>query len=81
MDYAKQEVLKKERIVCESEHWVVLVPFWAFWPFETMILPIKRHIKSLLDINSVSSFRQLNVLKKLLRKNWFFRRRRRTWHR
>ena len=31
-----------ERIVCENEHWVALVPFWAVWPFETMLLPRRR---------------------------------------
>ncbi len=38
-DYLKDELVKKERIVFETEHWVCLVPFWAFWPFETMLLP------------------------------------------
>ncbi|MFY0687253.1 MAG: UDP-glucose--hexose-1-phosphate uridylyltransferase [Cyclobacteriaceae bacterium] len=38
-DYLNQELNKGERLVYENEHFVVLVPFWAVWPFETMIVP------------------------------------------
>ncbi|MDY6321452.1 MAG: UDP-glucose--hexose-1-phosphate uridylyltransferase [Succinivibrio sp.] len=38
-DYVKRELELKERIVFETDLWVALVPFWAFWPFETMLLP------------------------------------------
>jgi UDPglucose--hexose-1-phosphate uridylyltransferase len=37
--YLKAELEAKERVIYENEHFVVLVPFWATWPFETMILP------------------------------------------
>ncbi|MEF2914267.1 MAG: UDP-glucose--hexose-1-phosphate uridylyltransferase [Succinivibrio sp.] len=39
LDYVKAELLKKERIVFETDYFVALVPFWAFWPFETMLAP------------------------------------------
>lgn len=39
LDYVNAELKKKERILFETEYFVALVPFWAFWPFETMILP------------------------------------------
>jgi UDPglucose--hexose-1-phosphate uridylyltransferase len=48
-DYIAAEFVEKERIVYENRHFVVLVPFWAVWPFETMILP-KRHLGSLADL-------------------------------
>jgi UDPglucose--hexose-1-phosphate uridylyltransferase len=38
-DYLDQELSRGERIVATNDHWVVLVPFWAVWPFETMIVP------------------------------------------
>lgn len=38
-DYLKQELQLKERIVFENRAFVVLVPFWAVWPYETMIVP------------------------------------------
>ena len=41
-DYLNQELKEKERIIFENKNYVVLVPFWAIWPFETMIIP-KKH--------------------------------------
>ena len=38
-DYAKREVEKQERVVVENDDWVVVVPYWAGWPFETLLLP------------------------------------------
>lgn len=38
-DYLQQELLLKERIIFENDRFVVLVPFWATWPFEAMIVP------------------------------------------
>lgn len=40
-DYVQQELASGERLIAENEHFVLLVPFWAIWPFETMILPKK----------------------------------------
>ena len=39
LDYVELEVKKQERIVVENEDWLVVVPFWAIWPFETLLLP------------------------------------------
>jgi UDPglucose--hexose-1-phosphate uridylyltransferase len=36
------ELEVRERIVVENAHWVVRVPFWARWPFETLLLPRRR---------------------------------------
>ncbi|AMM85683.1 galactose-1-phosphate uridylyltransferase [Martelella sp. AD-3] len=44
--YLEQELALGERILFENEGFVVLVPYWAVWPFETMVLP-KRHIRSM----------------------------------
>ncbi|MFC0309391.1 galactose-1-phosphate uridylyltransferase [Gallibacterium trehalosifermentans] len=49
VDYVQQELQRKERIVVETEHWVAVVPFWAVWPFETLLLP-KEHIQRLTDL-------------------------------
>ena len=46
VDYLTLERQSCERIVFENEHFTVLVPFWAVWPFETMVLP-RRHVGSL----------------------------------
>jgi UDPglucose--hexose-1-phosphate uridylyltransferase len=37
-DYLKIEIKEKKRIVYKNDSFTVLVPFWAFWPFETMII-------------------------------------------
>jgi UDPglucose--hexose-1-phosphate uridylyltransferase len=49
-DYLKLELEKQERIVYSNEHFVVLVPFWAVWPFETLIIS-KRHIQNILEFS------------------------------
>lgn len=40
LDYADQERASGERTVYENEHFLVVVPYWAVWPFETLILPL-----------------------------------------
>jgi UDPglucose--hexose-1-phosphate uridylyltransferase len=49
-DYLFLESKDKERIIFENDTFVVLVPFWAIWPYEVMILP-KIHFASLLEMN------------------------------
>ncbi|MCR5084181.1 MAG: UDP-glucose--hexose-1-phosphate uridylyltransferase [Succinivibrionaceae bacterium] len=39
LDYALRELDLGERVVLETEHFVAVVPYWAFWPFETLLLP------------------------------------------
>ena len=39
LDYAQKEMRSGERVVVENDHWLVVVPFWAAWPFETLVLP------------------------------------------
>lgn len=41
----------QERLVLTSEHWLVLVPFWAVWPFQTLLLP-RRHVRWLPELTS-----------------------------
>lgn len=45
-DYLQLELARGERLVCANEHFVALVPFWATWPFETLVLP-RQHVSSL----------------------------------
>jgi UDPglucose--hexose-1-phosphate uridylyltransferase len=42
LDYLEQELRVGERIVFANDDFCVLTPFWAIWPFETMILPRRR---------------------------------------
>jgi UDPglucose--hexose-1-phosphate uridylyltransferase len=50
VDYARLEKEKEERVVWQNETFLVVCPWWATWPFEVMILPIK-HIRSLVDLS------------------------------
>lgn len=49
-DYLDAELQKKERIVCINNNFVALVPFWAVWPFETMIIS-RRAVASLAGLS------------------------------
>ncbi|KAG9318292.1 galactose-1-phosphate uridylyltransferase [Chiua virens] len=46
-EYVAYERTAGERIVVENNHFVALIPWWAYWPFELLVLPYKRHIPSL----------------------------------
>jgi UDPglucose--hexose-1-phosphate uridylyltransferase len=39
MDYLEKELSMGDRIVCNNDHAVSLVPFWAVWPYETLLIP------------------------------------------
>jgi len=40
LDYARLDQVRRDRIVIENAGWVAVVPYWAVWPFETLILPV-----------------------------------------
>lgn len=50
-DYAKLEADKKERLIFENESFLVLCPWWATWPYETMILS-RPHLRALSDLSA-----------------------------
>ncbi|KAK5232449.1 galactose-1-phosphate uridyl transferase [Exophiala xenobiotica] len=50
IDYARLEREKNERVVFQNETFLVVCPWWATWPFETMVLPVK-HLRSLIDLD------------------------------
>ncbi|KAG0180989.1 galactose-1-phosphate uridyl transferase [Apophysomyces sp. BC1021] len=41
-DYVQRELNERTRVVIENESFVCVVPFWAVWPFEVLVLP-KKH--------------------------------------
>jgi UDPglucose--hexose-1-phosphate uridylyltransferase len=49
-DYLDQELKLMERIVAENNHFAVVVPFWATWPYETMIIS-KRHFGNIIAMS------------------------------
>jgi UDPglucose--hexose-1-phosphate uridylyltransferase len=51
-EYLRMELKNGERIVFENDGFIVLVPFWAVWPFETLLLP-RRHAGTLPDLSGM----------------------------
>lgn len=65
LDYAELEMAQGERVVVHNEHWVVVVPYWAVWPYETLLLP-RRHVLRLPDLTHSERNALADILKKLL---------------
>jgi UDPglucose--hexose-1-phosphate uridylyltransferase len=40
LDYAQREASSQDRVVVQTAHWLAVVPYWATWPFETLLLPL-----------------------------------------
>ena len=66
-DYVRVELKRETRIVVKNEHWLVVVPFWAVWPFETLLIP-RRPVRRLPDLMDAERDALANVLKRLLTK-------------
>ncbi|MFV8224512.1 UDP-glucose--hexose-1-phosphate uridylyltransferase [Christiangramia aquimixticola] len=62
--YLEQELKTGERILDENEHFVSLVPYWAVWPFEAMIIP-KRHIRHIGELTESEEIAYAEIIKKL----------------
>jgi len=63
-DYLKLELESGERVVCENEHFVALVPFWAVWPFETLLLP-RRHFGAMDALGAAEAVGLADILRAL----------------
>ena len=63
--YAELEAQNGERTVLEDDNWLVVVPYWAVWPFETLLLP-KRHVPRLPNLTDTERDTLAAILKGLL---------------
>lgn len=63
-DYLDLEIKAEERIALKNEHVVALVPFWAVWPFETIVLP-RRHAGALPDLDGAERDAVADAVKRL----------------
>jgi UDPglucose--hexose-1-phosphate uridylyltransferase len=63
-DYLRLELGEKERIVCENGPFVAVVPFWAVWPFEVLILS-RRHITGVDQLSAQEADGLANILRRL----------------
>ncbi len=67
VDYVQLEIEREERIVVQNEYWLALVPYWAVWPFETIVIP-RRHVLRIPDLNESERGALADILKRLLTK-------------
>ncbi len=51
LDYLAEEQKRGERIVAANEHFTALVPFWAIWPFEILLIA-QRPATRLMDLSA-----------------------------
>jgi UDPglucose--hexose-1-phosphate uridylyltransferase len=65
-DYLALEEKAGERVICANEGFVALVPFWATWPFETMVLP-RRHIGAMDEFTDADVLALADILSRLTR--------------
>ena len=63
-DYLALEAERGERVVCANDHFVAVVPFWAVWPFETLVAP-RRAVRDLRALTSDERDGLARILKDL----------------
>jgi UDPglucose--hexose-1-phosphate uridylyltransferase len=63
-DYLSLERQRGERIVFENQHFTVLVPFWAVWPFETLVVA-RGHIGAFTELTGDQKEALADTLKRL----------------
>ena len=64
VDYVQRELALDERIVVKNADWIVVVPYWAAWPFETLLLP-RFSISRLTDLTTKTQSTLADILQKI----------------
>lgn len=65
LEYARMEADLGQRVVAANDHWIAVVPYWAVWPFETLLLP-RRHVSRLPELSDAERDALPSALKALL---------------
>ena len=65
LDYVEAELKNDIRVIEKNEHWVFVVPYWAIWPFEVLLLP-QQHVLRLPDLSAAQRDALADILKRLL---------------
>ena len=63
-DYLRLELKAEERVVCQNAHFTALVPFWAVWPFEVLLVSNK-HACDLVSLDPPARSDLADILKRL----------------
>lgn len=67
LDYVKRESDDQARVVVENDDWLVCVPFWAAWPFETLLLP-KFAVTRMTELSDEQKVSLADILRKITAK-------------
>jgi len=51
LDYAEAELKQQMRVIESNPHWLMVVPYWAVWPFELLLMP-RRHVQRLPELTA-----------------------------
>jgi UDPglucose--hexose-1-phosphate uridylyltransferase len=65
LDYVVMEEQQGARVIVSNEHWLAVVPFWAVWPFESLLLP-RQHVLRLYDLDSQQRDALADIIKRLV---------------
>ena len=63
-DYLQSELEKEVRVLVQNDSFVALIPFWAVWPYEAMIIS-KRMVKNILELTDKERTELAEIYKKL----------------
>jgi UDPglucose--hexose-1-phosphate uridylyltransferase len=63
-DYLALEQQAGERLVCQNDSFAALVPFWAVWPFETIVIS-KRHLTAMDELSAPDRLDLADILRRL----------------
>ena len=63
LDYVEEELRRQERVIESNPHWAMVVPYWAVWPFELLLLP-RRPVKRLPDLTAEERASLADILKR-----------------
>jgi UDPglucose--hexose-1-phosphate uridylyltransferase len=63
-DYLALELARDERVVCANDGFVALVPFWAVWPFETLVIA-RRPVSHLGELTDAERDQLADIVKSL----------------
>lgn len=66
-DYVKLELSKGERVIWQNEAFLVVCPWWAVWPFETLIIA-KRHVRALVDLTPEERLQFADAIQEVTRR-------------
>ncbi|HXR96645.1 MAG TPA: UDP-glucose--hexose-1-phosphate uridylyltransferase [Terriglobales bacterium] len=62
--YGRLEAERRERLVCENDSFIALVPYWAVWPFETLVVS-RRHRPSLSALTATEASQLADILRQV----------------